>query len=189
MTRLGKFLMVVGGVMLLAATILNLSSIVARSQTADAYNGFGVYSKPGLVAPVVENLKARGFKVGVRNHTEGKRTSTVRDMEVGHSMGGNAILKKAHRTKKKPLSIVTIDPGRAPLFHRCPKGIRCVNTYCPWHPIGGQYVEGAENIWDCSKLHGGMPYSFLTQAAIASEAQRVKDLLEAKVDKDKAKSK
>jgi thioesterase domain-containing protein len=68
---------------------------------------------------------------------------------VGHSMGGNAALRQAARCAAAghpPRAVVTIDPGRAPLYHTCAPGLRCWNYYDPQHAIGGQIIDGARNI-------------------------------------------
>lgn len=125
-------------------------------------NGLGMYSGYGPMGPIADALKAQGYKVTILNHTDGKRLDHISPVMGGHSMGGNAVLKAVDRLiaagHKPPRIIVTIDPGRAPLFHRCPEHVRCVNLYDPSHPIGGQYVaDTCENYIQRGTIHGGMP--------------------------------
>jgi hypothetical protein len=104
-------------------------------------------------------LEKEGYEVTIGNHTAGNDLHTLPSVVIGHSMGGNAVLKAAARLGKGPRIVVTIDPGRAPLYHSCPTFVRCVNLYDPYHPIGGQSVKGkrAENYHIRGTVHSTMP--------------------------------
>lgn len=86
----------------------------------------------------------------------------------------SVILKRANElpASKRPKLIITIDPGRAPLFHRAPKDIRVVNLYCPYHPIGGQRISGAAHNQEiCGTAHIAMPWDARVIAIIIKEIE------------------
>jgi hypothetical protein len=137
--------------------------------TAKVYDGLGMYGTVRPMDGIAQITTASGFKVTRYAHIAGKYANDVATVEIGHSMGGNAALKKAARLKSKPALVITIDPGRAPLWHSCPTGVRCINYYNAWHPIGGQYVDGAWNIPVFGTMHGAMPSNWYIQAHVTME--------------------
>lgn len=156
---------------LVTALLLAVCTPVAAK---DAYvlNGLGMYGARGPMGQIADSLTERGFKVKILPHTQGKRLTRMPDVLVGHSMGANAALKAANRLKRKPRIIVTIDPGRAPLFHKCPPQVRCVNLYNPWHPIGGQEVIGAENVIIPGIIHSFMPMHWIVKRRVIAEIEK-----------------
>jgi len=147
----------------------------AQAKTAYLLNGLGVYGKPGMFGPIAEALKRKGYTVTILNHTDGKYLTQMPDVLIGHSMGANAALKRSQVFRKNPPKlIVSIDAGRAPLWSTAPKTkARTVDIYCPLHPIGGQYIEGAtEHHVICGTAHLYMPHD-----------QRVIDIILKEVDK------
>lgn len=118
-----------------------------------------MYVGEGPMGRIATKLEARGFCVTRMTHVGARWVEKSPTYWIGHSMGGNAALRVAGQLPTKPKLIVTIDPGRAPLSHRCPAGVRCRNIYDPLHPIGGQHVAGAENIRVGGTVHSFMPLS------------------------------
>lgn len=107
----------------------------------------------GLLVPEMSTITAamtrRGQHVQRMWHDAESYQTACPAYLLGHSMGGNAALRQAARCAaagRPPRFVVTIDPGRAPLYHTCPPGVRCLNYYDPSHPIGGQEVDGATNV-------------------------------------------
>jgi hypothetical protein len=130
----------------------------AEAKTAVLINGLGVYGNPGMMGEISKALKAKGYTVTTLNHTAGKYLTEMPDVLIGHSMGANAALKRSQIFRKNPPKlIVAIDAGRAPLFSKAHPTARTVSPYCPFHPIGGQYVYGADNIQVCGTAHISMP--------------------------------
>lgn len=125
---------------------------------AQIYNGL-LYADMGYIAQLMEK---RGQHVEVLWHDAADSQTICPKYLLGHSMGGNAALRQATRCAargKAPVVVVTIDPGRAPLFHQCPAHVKCVNFYNPAHPIGGQFVNGASNIVVEGYAHVQMPFA------------------------------
>lgn len=131
---------------LLSATVL----------AAQVYNGL-LFADMGYIA---QQMEKRGQHVQVLWHDAADQQTACPKFLLGHSMGGNAALRQATRCAARgrpPAVVVTIDPGRAPLFHVCPHKVKCVNYYDPSHPIGGQSVVGAINILVTGYSHLQMP--------------------------------
>lgn len=150
---------------------------VRKPKTAVLINGLGVYSKPGMMGAIQEALEKRGWKVTVLSHTEGKRLTHMPRVLIGHSMGANAALKRSQVfIKNHPDLIVSIDAGRAPLFHRAPESkARTVDISCPWHPIGGQRVAGADVYREvCGTAHIAMPHDKRVIDIIIKEVESLK---------------
>lgn len=134
---------------------------VRKPKTAVLINGLGVYGKPGMMGEIQAELEKRGWKVTILNHTDGKRMTYMPRLLIGHSMGANAALKRSQVfIKNHPDLIVSIDAGRAPLWHRAPETkARVVDISCPWHPIGGQRITGADSYREvCGTAHIAMPH-------------------------------
>lgn len=132
-----------------------------KPKTAYLINGLGVYGKPGMMGAIQAELQKRGWKVTVLNHTDGKRLTVMPRVLIGHSMGANAALKRSQIfIRNHPDLIVSIDAGRAPLFHRAPESnARVIDISCPWHPIGGQSIQGADLYREvCGTAHIAMPH-------------------------------
>lgn len=139
----------------------NIEDVRTKPKTAYLLNGLGVYGKPGMMGAIQPELEKRGWKVTVLNHTDGKRLTVMPRVLIGHSMGANAALKRAQIFRKNhPDLIVSIDAGRAPLFHTAPKtNARTIDIHCPLHPIGGQYVnDAAKHHLICGTAHIAMPH-------------------------------
>jgi len=141
--------------------------LLASTLVALLYNGL-LYPE---MEPIAARMRARGQHVEVLWHdAEASQTACPRYL-LGHSMGGNAALRQAARCLQDghpPKVVVTIDPGRAPLFATCHVGLRCINFYDPSHPIGGQFVQGAQNIRVTGYTHLQLP---------AAVAKRVLDIV------------
>jgi hypothetical protein len=146
-------------------TVVMIGQCSVQAQNAYVLDGLLMYGEGRPMDATHPIVKEKGYKVIRMAHTNGKRLKYQPKAYLGHSMGGNAALKAAARLKK-PVTVITIDPGRAPLYHSCPSNATCINLYNPWHPIGGQYVNGATNIPVYGTLHGAMPYSLTVQALI-----------------------
>ena len=134
---------------------------VRKPNTAVLINGLGIYTKPGMMGAIQEALEKRGWKVTVLSHTEAKNLTVMPRVLIGHSMGANAALKRSQVfIRNHPDLIVSIDAGRAPLWHRAPESkARVVDISCPWHPIGGQRVEGSDVYREvCGTAHIAMPH-------------------------------
>lgn len=139
----------------------SVKSPVAKPKTAVLINGLGVYTKPGMMGAIEEVLLRRGWKVTVLSHTEAKNLTVMPRVLIGHSMGANAALKRSRVfIRNHPDLIVSIDAGRAPLFHRAPESkARVIDISCPWHPIGGQRIEGSDVYREvCGTAHIAMPH-------------------------------
>lgn len=114
--------------------------ILEIALAAQIYNGL-LYPEMGTIANA---MTKRGQHVEVLWHDQEDR-STCPPYLLGHSMGANTALRQAARCAaagRPPRIVVTIDPGRAPLFHSCPPKVTCYNLYNPAHAIGGQRVSG-----------------------------------------------
>jgi hypothetical protein len=147
---------------------------VAQAKTAYLLNGLGVYGNPGMMGPLKAALEKKGFTVTILNHVQGKYLTQMPDLLVGHSMGANAALKRAKDFRKYPPKlIVSIDAGRAPLFWKAHPTAKTISAYCPAHPIGGQYIQGAENHEFCGTNHLYMPYDPRVIALILKEADKL----------------
>lgn len=132
-----------------------------KPKTATLVNGLGVYGKPGMMGAIQEALEKRGWTVTVINHTDAKRLTNMPRVLIGHSMGANGALKRSRVfIKNHPDLIVSIDAGRAPLWHTAPESkARVVDISCPWHPIGGQRITGADLYREvCGTAHIAMPH-------------------------------
>lgn len=139
------------GAALRCAAVL-CAALCITVQHSDAGTRLDAELYDGLLVPEMSTIAAamtrRGQHVRVLWHDAEDQVSCPAYL-VGHSMGGNAALRQAARCAaagRPPRAVVTIDPGRAPLYHTCPRGVRCFNYYNPGHPIGGQAVDGAQNI-------------------------------------------
>lgn len=117
---------------------------------------------------IAEDLRAQGHDVTVSNHTEGDDITELPEIGIAHSMGANALLKATQRLilegHKPPLLILTIDPGKWPLYSYCTVGVRCVNLYAPRALIAGQVVYDPitkkpirENYHLTGTVHASMP--------------------------------
>jgi hypothetical protein len=118
---------------------------LARGPDAQIYDGLLVPK----MSTIANAMTARGQHVEEMWHDAETAQTACPAYLIGHSMGGNAALRQAARCATAghpPRVVVTIDPGRAPLYHTCPPSVRCLNYYDPAHPIGGQIVDGALNI-------------------------------------------
>lgn len=147
---------------------------VRKPNTAILINGLGVYSKPGMMGAIQEALEKRGWKVTILSHTEAKRLTSMPRVLIGHSMGANAALKRSQVfIRNHPDLIVSIDAGRAPLFHRAPESkARVIDISCPWHPIGGQAIVGADKKYEiCGTAHIAMPHDARVINAIIREIE------------------
>lgn len=134
---------------------------MAKPKTAIFANGLGVYGTVGMGGAIKEALEKRGWKVTILNHTQVKYLTHMPRVLIGHSMGANAALKRSQKfIRNHPDLIVSIDAGRAPLFHRAPESkARVVDISCPYHPIGGQRIVGADVYREvCGTAHIAMPH-------------------------------
>lgn len=149
----------------------------AKPKTAILLNGLGVYGKPGMMGAIQQELEKRGWTVVVLNHTDGKRLTYMPRVVIGHSMGANAALKRSQIfIKNHPALIVSIDAGRAPLWHRAPKSkARVIDISCPSHPIGGQEIVGADKKYEvCGTAHIAMPHDRRVINIIIKEVEALK---------------
>jgi hypothetical protein len=147
-----------------------------KPKTAYLLNGLGVYSKPGMMGAIALLLEDEGYRVTILNHTDGKRLTSMPDVLVGHSMGANAALKRSQAFKKNPPKlIVSIDAGRAPLFHSAPKtAARTIDIHCPVHPIGGQYIiDASKHHMICGTAHIAMPHDKRVLKIIKDEVRKL----------------
>jgi len=147
-----------------------------KPKTAILMNGLGVYTKPGMFGPIKDALEKRGWTVTVLNHTDGKRLTYMPRVVIGHSMGANALLKRAQAFKKNPPElIVSIDAGRAPLWWKAPQSkARTVDIHCPYHPIGGQAIDGAAvHHTVCGTDHLYMPYDPNVIKIVINEVEKL----------------
>jgi hypothetical protein len=149
-----------------------------KPKTAFLLNGLFVYGKPGMMGAIQEALEQRGWKVTVLNHTDGNDLKEMPRVLIGHSMGANAALKRSQVfIKNHPDLIVSIDAGRAPLFHRAPNTkARTIDISCPWHPIGGQEIAGAAKKYEvCGTAHIAMPHDRRVLDIIIKEVEALDD--------------
>lgn len=140
------------------------SPAVTAPVTATVYNGL-LYAE---MQPIEQVLQRNHISYKTLWHDAQKSDTACPRFILGHSMGGNAALRQAAKCQaagRPPALVVTIDPGRAPLSYQCPKGIRCVNYYNPAHPIGGQWVAGAENHIVTGYDHLYMPLAVASKVA------------------------
>jgi hypothetical protein len=148
-----------------------------KPKTALLVNGLGVYTKPGMMGAIRDELVKRGWQVTILNHTDAKRLTWLPRVVIGHSMGANAILKRSRIfIKNHPDLIVSIDAGRAPLWHRAPESkARVIDISCPWHPIGGQEISGADHKHEiCGTAHIAMPHDRRVLNIIIKEVEALK---------------
>lgn len=147
----------------------------AIAKTATLINGLGVYGNPGMMGPLRDALQKRGYSVTILNHVQGKYISQMPDVLIGHSMGANSALKRSQIFRKNPPKlIVSIDAGRAPLWWSAPNTkAKTISLYCPLHPIGGQYIQGAENIEVCGTDHLYMPHDPRVIRTILQEVDKL----------------
>lgn len=154
----------------------NIEDMRTKPKTAYLFNGLGVYGKPGMMGAIQLELEKRGWKVTVLPHTAAKRITSAPRVMIGHSLGANAALKAAQKfTRNHPDLIVSIDAGRAPLWHQAPKtGARVIDIHCPTHPIGGQYVlNSARHHLVCGTAHIAMPHDKRVLKIILEEIDKL----------------
>jgi hypothetical protein len=155
----------------------NIEDVREKPRTAVLVNGLFVYGKPGMMGAIEQALKARGWQVTILNHTDAKRLTHMPRVIIGHSMGANAILKRsAIFIRNHPDLIVSIDAGRAPLWHRAPESkARVVDISCPYHPIGGQEISGSDHKREiCGTAHIAMPHDRRVIDIIVKEVEALK---------------
>jgi hypothetical protein len=155
----------------------NIEDVRQKPKTAVLVNGLFVYGDPGMMGAIKAALEKRGWQVRIINHTAAKNLTVMPRALIGHSMGANAILKRsAVFIRNHPDLIVSIDAGRAPLWHRAPESkARVVDISCPWHPIGGQGIVGADKKYEiCGTAHIAMPHDTRVINAIIREIEALK---------------
>jgi hypothetical protein len=148
-----------------------------RPKTAVLVNGLGVYGQPGMMRFIKAELEKRGWKVTVISHVAAKNLTVMPRVLIGHSMGANAALKRSRIfIKNRPDLIVSIDAGRAPLWHVAPESnARVIDISCPWHPIGGQEIVGSDKKHEvCGTLHSFMPHDQRVIDIIIKEVEALK---------------
>lgn len=152
----------------LAALISVLGITASHAERIYILKGLTHYIGEWPVDGIADDLRADGHEVVVLNHTDGNDLIDLPDILIGHSMGGNAVLKATQRLiregKKPPKVVITIDPGKYPLYSYCTKSVRCVNLYAPRALIGGQVVfdpvtgkQIRENYKMTGTIHSTMP--------------------------------
>lgn len=152
------------------AALAIVASLVAPAQSAkiQIFKGLTHYFGEWPVDGIAEDLRAQGHDVTVSNHTEGDDITELPEIGIAHSMGANALLKATQRLilegHKPPLLVLTIDPGKWPLYSYCTVGVRCVNLYAPRPLIAGQVVYDPitkkpirENYHLTGTVHSSMP--------------------------------
>lgn len=152
------------------AALAIVVSLVAPAQSAkiQIFKGLTHYFGEWPVDGIAEDLRAQGHDVTVSNHTEGDDITELPEIGIAHSMGANALLKATQRLilegHKPPLLVLTIDPGKWPLYSYCTVGVRCVNLYAPRPLIAGQVVYDPitkkpirENYHLTGTVHSSMP--------------------------------
>jgi hypothetical protein len=155
----------------------SIEDVRQKPKTAYLVNGLFVYGKPGMMGAIEAELKKRGWTVTILNHTDAKRLTVMPRVLIGHSMGANAALKRSRIfIKNHPDMIVSIDAGRAPLWHRAPESkARVVDISCPYHPIGGQKITGADVSREvCGTAHIAMPHDRRVLDIIIKEIEALK---------------
>lgn len=148
-----------------------------KPKTAVLVNGLGVYGQTGMMRFIKAELEKRGWKVTVISHVAAKNLTVMPRVLIGHSMGANAALKRARIfIRNHPDLIVSIDAGRAPLWHVAPESrARVVDISCPWHPIGGQAIQGADAKHEiCGTAHIAMPHDRRVIDIIIKEVEALK---------------
>lgn len=155
----------------------HVEDVRTKPKVAYLVNGLGVYTKPGMMGAIKEALEKRGWKVTVLNHTDARRLTVMPRVLIGHSMGANAVLKRSQVfIRNHPDLIVSIDAGRAPLWHRAPESkARVVDISCQWHPIGGQEIQGADKKYTvCGTAHIAMHHDRRVLDIIIKEVEALK---------------
>jgi len=155
----------------------NIEDVRTKPKTVYLVNGLGVYGKPGMMGAIQTELEKRGWRVTILNHTDAKRLTHMPRVLIGHSMGANASLKAAQKfIQNHPDLIVSIDAGRAPLWHQAPKTkARTIDIHCPVHPIGGQYIlDAAKHHMICGTAHIAMPHDKRVLEIIIKEVEALK---------------
>jgi hypothetical protein len=148
-----------------------------KPKTAVLVNGLGVYGQTGMMRFIKAELEKRGWKVTVISHVAAKNLTVMPRVLIGHSMGANAALKRSRIfIKNHPDLIVSIDAGRAPLWHVAPESnARVVDISCGLHPIGGQSIQGADIKHSiCGTLHSFMPHDQRVIDIIIKEVEALK---------------
>lgn len=148
------------GAAVVAAPFVKKTPEAPKQETVLILRGLSHYAPSGWPAvELKEALEKQGYKVKIGNHTDGDNLSSLPDILIGHSMGGNAVLKAANRVGKGPRLVLALDPGKRPLWRRCPDYARCVNLYGPRLFIAGETVTGkrAENYLIQGTQHGTFP--------------------------------
>jgi hypothetical protein len=147
-------------------TIIGATVLVAQ-----IYDGL-LYAEMSTIANAMQR---RGQHVQELWHDAETSQSICPRYLLGHSMGGNAALRQAARCAaigRAPRAVVTIDPGRAPLYHTCPPKVVCINYYDPSHPFGGQSVDGAHNVVVPGYTHLQLPsVGSVVRGALAATAK------------------
>lgn len=154
----------------------NVEDARQKPKTAILVNGLFVYGT-GMMGAIEAELKKRGWQVRIINHTDAKRLTSMPRVLIGHSMGANAALKRSRIfIKNHPDLIVSIDAGRAPLWHHAPESkARVVDISCPYHPIGGQEISGADHKREiCGTAHIAMPHDRRVLDIIIKEVEALK---------------
>jgi hypothetical protein len=155
----------------------NIEDYRSKPKTATLVNGLFVWGDPGMLGPIKVALEKRGWQVKVISHTEVKNLTVLPRVIIGHSMGANAVLKRSAKfIKNHPELIVSIDAGRAPLWHRAPESkARVVDISCPYHPIGGQEIVGSDKKYEiCGTAHIAMPHDSRVINIIIKEIEALK---------------
>jgi hypothetical protein len=155
----------------------NVEDMRSKPKTATLVNGLFVWGDPGMMGAIKAALKERGWEVTIVSHTAVKNMTVMPRVIIGHSMGANAALKRsAVFIRNHPDLIVSIDAGRAPLWHRAPESkARVVDISCPYHPIGGQKITGADVSREvCGTAHIAMPHDRRVLDIIIKEIEALK---------------
>jgi hypothetical protein len=155
----------------------NIEDYRSKPKTATLVNGLFVYGDPGMMGAIKVALEKRGWSVTIMDHNDVKRLTHMSRVMIGHSMGANAVLKRSAKfIKNHPELIVSIDAGRAPLWHHAPESkARVVDISCPWHPIGGQEIVGSDKKYEiCGTAHIAMPHDSRVINIIIKEIEALK---------------
>lgn len=148
------------GVTVPAVTYNTVTPPPPKKETILILRGLTHYSPSGWPAVELKQaLEAKGYDVKIGSHTDGDGLESLPDILIGHSMGGNAVLKAAARVGKGPRLVITLDPGKRPLYRSCPAYVRCVNLYGPRLFIAGETITGrrAENYRMTGTNHSTFP--------------------------------